>query len=117
MRPLHEIIETPAYLAAAARAGMTEEDRAAVVDFIAGNPQAGDLIKGSGGVRKVRIAKPGGGKSGGWRVLTAYISDTVAVLLVTAYGKNQRGNVSKAEVNEMAELMKELKAEARGSKE
>jgi len=115
MRPLHEIIETPAYLAAAERAGMTEEDRAAVVDFIAANPQAGDLIKGSGGVRKVRIAKPGGGKSGGWRVLTAYISETVAVLLVTAYGKNQRGNVSKAEVNEMAGLMKELKAEARRS--
>ncbi len=113
MRPLHEVIETPAYLAAAARAGMTEDDRVAVVDFIAANPQAGDLIKGSGGVRKVRIAKPGGGKSGGWRVLTAYVSETVAVLLVTAYGKNQRGNVSKAEINEMSQLMKVLKAEAR----
>ncbi len=113
MRPLHEVIETPAYLAAAVRAGMTEDDRVAVVDFIAANPQAGDLIKGSGGVRKVRIAKPGGGKSGGWRVLTAYISDTVAVLLVTAYGKNQRGNVSKAEINEMSQLMKVLKAEVR----
>lgn len=113
MRPLHEIIETPAYLAAAERAGMTEDDRVMVADYIAANPQAGDLIKGSGGIRKVRIAKPGVGKSGGWRVLTAYVSDTVAVLLVTAYGKNQRGNVSKAEVNEMAKLMKELKAQAR----
>jgi hypothetical protein len=36
---------------------------------------------------------------------------------VTAYGKNQRGNVSKAEVNEMAKLMKELKAQARGSEQ
>lgn len=96
---------------------MTDDDRVAVVNYIATNPQAGDLIKGSGGVRKVRIAKPGGGKSGGWRVLTAYVSDTVAVLLVTAYGKNQRGNVSKAEVNEMAQLMKELKAEARRKQE
>lgn len=117
MRPLHEVIETPAYLAAAERAGMTDDDRVAVVNYIATNPQAGDLIKGSGGVRKVRIAKPGGGKSGGWRVLTAYVSDTVAVLLVTAYGKNQRGNVSKADVNEMAQLMKELKAEARRKQE
>ncbi len=96
---------------------MTDDDRVAVVNYIATNPQAGDLIKGSGGVRKVRIAKPGGGKSGGWRVLTAYVSDTVAVLLVTAYGKNQRGNVSKADVNEMAQLMKELKAEARRKQE
>ena len=113
MRPLHEIVETPAYLAAAARARMTEDDRAAVAAFIAADPQAGDLIKGSGGVRKVRVAKPGGGKSGGWRVLTAYVSDTVAVLVVMVYGKNQRGNVSKAEINEMAKLMKALKAEAR----
>ena len=113
MRPLHEIVETPAYLAAAARAGMTEDDRAPVAAFIAADPQAGDLIKGSGGVRKVRVAKPGGGKSGGWRVLTAYVSDTVAVLVVTVSGKNQRGNNSKAEINEMAKLMKALKAEAR----
>ena len=61
----------------------------------------------------MRVAKLGGGKSGGWRVLTAYVSDTVAVLVVTAYGKNQRGNGSKAEINEMAKLMKALKAEAR----
>ena len=46
-------------------------------------------------------------------MLTAYVSDTVAVLVVTVYGKNQRGNVSKAEINEMAKLMKALKAEAR----
>lgn len=61
----------------------------------------------------MRVAKLGGGKSGGWRVLTAYVSDTVAVLVVTVYGKNQRGNGSKAEINEMAKLMKALKAEAR----
>ncbi len=61
----------------------------------------------------MRVAKLGGGKSGGWRVLTAYVSDTVAVLVVAVYGKNQRGNGSKAEINEMAKLMKALKAEAR----
>lgn len=65
---------------------------ALVVDHIAANPQAGDLIKGSGGVRKVRIAKPGGGKS-------------------------QRANVSQVDVNEMAKLIKELKAEARRKQE
>lgn len=65
----------------------------------------------------IACSPQGGGKSGGWRVLTAYVSDTVAVLLVTVYGKNQRGNVSKAEVKEMGKLVKKLKAETRGSRE
>mgnify|MGYP000045779758 CR=1 FL=1 len=61
----------------------------------------------------MRFAKPGTGKSGGWRVLTAYVGDNVAVLLMTVYGKNQKGNISKAEANLLRGLMSELKAEAR----
>ncbi len=113
MKPLHEIIETEAYLAAAKRAGMSEADREMVVNTIAADPEAGDLIKGTGGVRKVRFAKPGSGKSGGWRVLTAYVGDNVAVLLVAAFGKNQKGNITKAEANVLKGLMSKLKAEAR----
>jgi hypothetical protein len=113
MVELREIVETNAYLSAADRAGMTEEDREAVVNYIAANPKAGDLIKGTGGVRKVRIARPNTGKSGGWRVLTAFVADVAPVYLLTVYGKNQKGNISKAEANAFAALMKALKAEAR----
>jgi hypothetical protein len=113
VEPLHEIVETPIYLAAARRAGMDEDDREFVASYIAANPQAGDLIKGSNGVRKVRIAKPDTGKSGGWRVLTAYVADIAPVYLLTVYAKNRRANISQAEVNAWAKVMTELKAEAR----
>ena len=81
--------------------------------ILAANPDAGDLIKELGGVRKVRIARPDGGKSSGWRLLTAFVGEVAPVYLLTVYAKSQRGNVSKAEVKELARLMKELKAEIR----
>ncbi|ANI79313.1 MULTISPECIES: hypothetical protein [Sphingobium] len=43
---------------------MSDEDRSALVDYIAANPEAG--ISLDGGLRKVRIAREGGGKSGSW---------------------------------------------------
>jgi hypothetical protein len=82
-----------------------------VVNHIAADPKGGDLIKGTGGVRKVRIARPNTGKSGGWRVLTAYVAEAAPVYLLTVYGKNQKSNISKAEANEFAALMKALKNE------
>jgi hypothetical protein len=65
---VHTVVETPTYLAAAAKAGMTEAERVAAVDQIAADPQAGDIIPGGGGVRKVRVAGRGKGKSGGYRI-------------------------------------------------
>ena len=48
---------------------LDEEEHNALIDFLADNPEAGDLIRGSGGVRKVRWAMPGRGTSGGVRVI------------------------------------------------
>jgi hypothetical protein len=67
---LHAVIETRAFLAAAAAAGMTDEERERAIIEIAENPRAGDLIKDTGGCRKVRAAGRGKGKSGGYRVIT-----------------------------------------------
>lgn len=67
---MQTVIETAAYLKAADRAGLTEEDRAIIVNMLASNPDAGAAIKESGGCRKVRVAKDGKGKSGGYRVIT-----------------------------------------------
>jgi putative transcriptional regulator len=67
---MHAIIETSAFLGDAAAAGMSEEERFAVVNFIAENPTAGVLMPGTGGAaRKIRFAGRGKGKSGGYRVL------------------------------------------------
>ena len=51
---MHAVIETAAYLAASDNAGMDDEERTAVVDLIASNPMAGDIMPGCGGARKLR---------------------------------------------------------------
>jgi hypothetical protein len=103
------VIETKAYLAAAEDAGMSEEERAAVVDIIAADPEAGAIMPGCGGARKLRVARPGGGKSGGYRVITYFAGDTVPVFLITVFAKGEKANLTKAEQNALAKLAKVLK--------
>jgi hypothetical protein len=105
---LHTVIETAAYLSAASDAGMTEEWRNAVVDLLAANPMAGDIMPGCGGARKLRVARPGKGKSGGYRVITWFGGDDVPVFLLTVFGKNERANLTKAERNGLAIMTKRL---------
>ena len=104
---MHTILETTAYLAAAADAGMSEDERAAVVGMLAANPTAGDIMPGCGGARKLRVAKPG--KSGGYRVITYFGGDDLPVFLLTVFGKNERANLTQAERNGLAALTKRLK--------
>jgi hypothetical protein len=101
------IVETASYLADADYAGMSDEDRTHVATFLAIHPDAGDVIKGSNGARKVRIARKGGGKSGGYRVITTYVAGTT-VYLLAAYAKSDRATLKTAEVNELAKLISEI---------
>lgn len=105
---MQAVIETNAYLAAADDSGMTEEERAAVVTLIAQNPQAGEIMPGCGGARKLRVAKPGRGKSGGYRVITYYAGTGVPVFLLTVFGKNEKASLTRDERNALARLTKVL---------
>lgn len=105
---MHTIIETAAYLSAAASAGMTEAERNAVVDLLAANPTAGEIMPGCGGARKLRVARPGKGKSGGYRVITYFGGPDVPLFLLTVFGKNERANLTKAERNGLAALTRRL---------
>jgi hypothetical protein len=60
---VHTVIETPAFLASAADEGISEEERTAMVAYIAAHPTAGEIIQGTGGARKLRFA--GRGKAAG----------------------------------------------------
>jgi hypothetical protein len=83
-----------------------ESDLALLVEFIGANPEAGDLIPEAGGIRKLRWALPGGGKRGGARVIYFFHNETLPVFLVALYGKNEKANLSEAERNAMAKLVR-----------
>ena len=97
---MQAVVETPQYLRDAKNAGLSDEERAAIVDYVALNPEAGDEIKGTGGARKIRFAGKGKGKSGGYRVIHFYSGPDIPVFLLNIFAKNEKANLSKAERNE-----------------
>ncbi len=101
------VAELPEYLRTAGNL-LTDVDRRAIVDHLAAHPAAGDLIEGTGGVRKLRWARDGRGKSGGVRVIYYFHSGVMPLYLLTMFAKNERANLSKAERNELAELVDAL---------
>ena len=106
---MHTVIETNAFLKAAHDAGMSEEERNELVDLIAANPEAGAIMPGCGGARKLRVRRPGTGKSGGYRVITYYAGESLPVFLLTVFGKGEKDNLTKAERNALAGLTKTLR--------
>lgn len=109
MTEKHTIAETQAYLKQADRIGLTAEERAAIKLFLADNPEAGDLIRGSGGVRKVRFGIRGKGKSGGVRLFTFYWSADNPLYLLTVIAKSKQANLTDAQIAVLAQIVKDLK--------
>lgn len=101
------VVETPEFLSAT-RKLMAEEDRAELVDYLAHNPTAGDLIPGTGGVRKLRWGLEGRGKRGGARVIWFYHNPGIPLFALTAYAKNERADLSAADRNDFRRLTKLL---------
>ena len=109
MSALITVAETPEFVRCAERLLSTAE-RADLVVYLAANPKAGDLIQGTGGIRKLRWARGGRGKSGGARVIYYFHSEAMPLYLLTVFGKNEKANLSRAERNALAELVRALKA-------
>ncbi len=105
---MQSVIETNAYLAAAKDVGMSAEEQQTVVNLIAANPEAGEIMPGCGGARKLRVARSGGGKSGGYRVITYLAGTDMPTFLLTVFGKNEKANLTKGESNALAMLTKTL---------
>jgi len=75
---------------------------------IARNPQAGDIIKGTGGARKVRVPGRGKGKSGGFRVITYFGGGDIPIFLLNIFAKSERVDLSQAERNELRKILRAL---------
>ena len=105
---MQTVIETPSFLRDAKAAGLSDEERREIVDFIARHPTAGAEIKGTGGARKVRFARKGGGKSGGYRVITFYSGNDIPTFLLNVFAKNEKTDLSQAERNEFRDVLASL---------
>jgi hypothetical protein len=108
---MHAVAQTHAFDRAADHAGMTKDEIASLVDFLAENPTAGEEMPGTGGCRKVRVAGRGKGKSGGYRTITFYSGKNIPVFLITVFSKGEKANLSRAECNALKNLTRAIVAE------
>lgn len=92
------VVETPSYLALA-RKLFSERDRENIVAMVAEDPEVCDVMSGTGGFRKVRVAREGMGKSGGARVVYIWRDERFPLFLITVFPKNRKANLTKAERN------------------
>ena len=102
------VCELPEFRRTASRL-LTEAEVSDLIYYLGNYPEAGELIRGSGGVRKVRWARESRGKSGGVRAITFFTGPELPLFLITVYGKGAKDNLSRAEVNEMRKLTDLLK--------
>lgn len=101
------VVELPEFLRRA-KAIMSDDERSALIDAIAANPEAGVSL--GGGLRKVRLARRGAGKSGGYRTIYAFGGVHMPIFLVTVFAKNEKDNLGRAEQAELIALSKALLA-------
>ena len=94
--PLITIVEAPTYLADAEKL-LTEAERDAIIDALAANPAQGVLIKGTGGLRKMRIGIGSRGKRGGGRVIYWFHAHEYPVVLLAMFAKNEASDLTAKE--------------------
>jgi hypothetical protein len=87
---------------------LTDEERTDLISYLAEHPNAGVLIQDTGGIRKLRWARQGSGKSGGIRVIYYFHNETMPVYLLAAFGKNEKANISAEEKHLLSKVVKEL---------
>jgi len=104
---MHTVVEMPSYRAVAEEL-LGSEGMALVVQTVAANTEIGEVIRGTGGFRKFRAARPGMGKRGGVRVIYIYRNADFPVFLVKVYAKNVKDNLTMAERNILKKTADEI---------
>ena len=87
----------------------TDEDLRRLQNFLMATPDVGDVIQGGAGLRKLRWAMRGRGKRGGARVIYYWYVPGERIYLIYAYAKNRQSNLTPAQANTLATLMKDIK--------
>lgn len=101
-------IETPVFTKQVVDA-LSDEQYGLLQGSLVARPDAGNLIRGSGGIRKLRWALPGRGKRGGVRVVYFWRVSESQILMLTMYSKNERTDLTAAQVKQLSRIVEELK--------
>ncbi len=101
------VVETPEFVARAKEL-LTEDERETLIAYLAANPAAGDLMQGTGGVRKLRWRLEGRGKRGGARVIYFYSSTDIPLFALTVFAKSERADLTQQDRNELRRLTRLL---------
>jgi hypothetical protein len=110
--PMLTVVETSAFARQAEKL-LSEGEHEELVFFLALHPKSGDEIPGTGGVRKVRFAARGKGKSGGVRVIYYFYDEENPLYAIFLYGKNEQANLTPQQKREVAAFAATLKSAAK----
>jgi hypothetical protein len=88
---------------------LSDEEYRGLQSYLIEHPDAGDLIRGSGGIRKIRWAAKGKGKSGGVRVIYYWAKASEHIYLLALYGKSERSNIDAATLRRIAKQLESMK--------
>lgn len=104
---MQTIVELPEFIRSSDKI-LTIQQRLSIINHLAMHPLSGDIIQGTGGIRKLRWSAQGRGKSGGVRVIYYYHNETIPLFLLTVFGKGEKANLTKNERNELTKFTSRL---------
>lgn len=112
---MQTVVETSIF-SPKADALLSSRERMDLITLLAWHPLTGDVVPGTGGVRKLRFAGGGRGKRGAFRVIYYALTDELPVVAITLYGKNEKSDLTSAEREGARRIVDVMKAELRRQK-
>ena len=109
-------VQTPIFAAQALRLGLNDEDIRALEQLILDYPERGNVMKGTGGVRKIRFAPPSWhtGKSGAARACYVLFTEAESCYFVSIFAKSDKPNLSRKEMNILRNWVEETRKKLSG---
>ncbi len=102
---IRSFVELPLFRSKWENLGLTESDLLRLQETLLSDPKIGAVMRGTGGVRKMRFAFEHRGKSGSARIIYIDFEIYEKIYLLTAYTKNEKDNLTKEEQNEIRRLI------------